>query len=252
MNTKTKYVFPAFVAVFALMFVVASPYVMAEPGQGKNWGDHGAYDHSKSMNKGHMTVTVEGFTGSITVPEISEIEDKRQFFENLKGQVTVKFSDAAIAAEDAGLDVMKGSIGMAVNEDDEKYVVWKLAEMSKDVESDTMNATIFIVDAADITNTAQVTKEFNHFMKEKKYSHGMGYENTLSDPEKIENKITMIEQKLNDGTLTSEQAENKVQFVFLLRQLQTAITEGNDAEIDSLREQLQELRNQMIDLKKFK
>ena len=49
-NTKTKkYVFPAFAAaVFALMFVaVATPYVIAEPGQEKQWaeGGDGAYDH---------------------------------------------------------------------------------------------------------------------------------------------------------------------------------------------------------------
>ena len=42
---------PAFVAVFALMFAVAAtPYVIAEPGQEKQWSDgssgDGTYDHS--------------------------------------------------------------------------------------------------------------------------------------------------------------------------------------------------------------
>ena len=47
-NTKTKkYVFPAFAAaVFALMFVaIATPNVIAEPGQEKQWTGDSAYDH---------------------------------------------------------------------------------------------------------------------------------------------------------------------------------------------------------------
>ena len=32
MNTKTKYMIPAFTAVFPLMFTVAAPYAMAEGG----------------------------------------------------------------------------------------------------------------------------------------------------------------------------------------------------------------------------
>ena len=256
MNTKTttKYVLPAFAAVFALMFVAAAPNVIAEPGEGKNWtnGD-GAYDHAKKMQKGHMAITVEGFTGSIIVPDMSEVDDKKTAHEALKGQVTVKLSEAAAAAENAGLDVMKASIGMAINENDERYVVWTLTEMNKDSESETMSKTIFVIDAADVTNTAQVTKEFDHsMMAEKRQSHGKDYKNTLFDPEKIEGKIAKIEQKINEGNLSSEQSENKIQYVFLLRQLQTAIAEDNNAQVDSLREQLQEIRNQMIDLKKFR
>ena len=257
MNTKTtkKYVLPAFAAVFALMFVVAAPNVIAEPGEGGNWtGGDGAYDHAKKMHKGHMAITVEGFTGSIAVPDMSEVEDKNAAHEALKGQVTVKFSEAAAAAENAGLDIMNGSIGIVSNENDERYVVWTLTEMNKDSESETMSKTIFVVDAANVTNTAQVTKEFDHsmMMTEKRQTHGKDYKNTLSDPEKIESKIAKIEQKINDGTLSSEQSDNKVQYVFLLRQLQTAIAEDNNAQVDSLREQLQEIRNQMIDLKKFR
>ena len=45
MNSK-KYVLPAFIAVFALMFAAATPHILAEPGQGQNWsGDyHGDYE----------------------------------------------------------------------------------------------------------------------------------------------------------------------------------------------------------------
>lgn len=266
MNTKTKkYVLPAFVAAFALMFVAATPsYVIAEPGEGKEWGSDsdGAYDHSKkkNMNKGHhMAVEVEGFTGSIAIPEMSEETDKKAAHDVLKEQVTVKLSEAASAAESARLDVIKGSIGMAVNENGDKFVVWTLAEMNKDSESETMSATIFVVDAADVTNTTQVTKEFDRSMmmiedKDKGYSHDKGdYENTLSDPEQIQNKIAKIEEKLSEGgTGNAETDDLKSQFLNVLKQLQTAITNGDDAQADSLREQLNDLRSQMTDMKRHR
>ena len=267
MNTKTKkYVLPAFVAVFALMFVAATPYVIAEPGEGKGWGNNnggdGVYDHSKKkMNKGHhMAVEVEGFTGSIIIPEMSEETDKKADHEALKEQVTVKLSEAAAAAENAGLDVIKGSIGMAVNESGDKYVVWTLAEMNRDSESETMSATIFVVDAADVTNTAQVTKEFDRSMfmtegKDKRYSYDKegDYENTLSDPEQIEDKIAKIEEKLSEGgTGNVETDDLKSQFLDVLKQLQTAIADGDDAQADSLRERLNDLRSQMTDMKRHR
>ena len=194
MNTKTKkYVLPAFAAVFALMFVAAATpsYVIAEPGEGKQWGSYGdgAYDdHSKKkMSKGHhMTVEVEGFTGSIAFPEMSDVPDKKAAFDALKEQVTVKLSEAAAAAESAGLDVIKGSIGMAVNENGDRYVAWTLAEMNKDSESETMSATIFVVDAADATNTAQVTKEFDRsfMMSEGKYKRYYSHDRDGGDSRK--------------------------------------------------------------------
>ena len=339
-NTKTKrYVFPAFVAaVFALMFVaVATPNVIAEPGQEKQWADgDSSYDHSAKMNdikqdmaeklnsycemssdeqaaliaehnkteemvtkmneycslddagkqtfieehrdeyrkhsedkkmrydggdynkkQHHMKVKVEGFTGAITIPKMTEETDMKTVHEDLKSKITVKLSEAASAAEDAGLDVMKGNIGMAVNENGDKFIVWMLAEMNMDAsESDTISATIFVVDAADVTNTAQTTKEHNHSMisKDKRYSHDRNYEKTLSDPEQIENKIAKIEKKLFEGETTENVTNDdlKSQFLDLLKQLQTAIAEGNDAQADSLRDQLNDLRSQMGDMKKFR
>ena len=336
MNTKVKYVLPAFAAVFALMFVAATPYVIAEPGQEKQWaegsiGGDGAYDHSAKKNikqdmaeklnsyckmsadeqtaliveynkteemvvkmneycsldeagkqafieehrdeykkhseyntkydskKHHMTIKVEGFTGAIPIPEMTKETDMKAVHEDLKSKVIVKFSEAAALAEDAGLDVMKGSIGMAVNENGDKFVVWTLAEMN--MESETMSTTVFVVDAADATNTAQVTKEFDHSMmmaegKDKRYSHdkqqqGGNYEKTLSDPAQIENKIAKIEKKLSDqGTGNVTKDDLKSQFLEILKQLQNAIADGDDAQADSLREQLNDLRNQMGDMKR--
>ena len=326
MNTNTKYALPVFAAVFALMFAAATPYVIAEPGQGKDWDRDGTHDYSKKdirkemaeklnqycemsseeqaeliekynkteemvakMNEycsldeegrqafieehkeqykkhhpdkmgdkhkkhHHMIVKVDGFTGAIMVPDMSEVEDKKAVHKELKEQVTVKLSEAA-AAENAGLDVMKGSIGMTINEDGVKSVAWILVSMNMD-DSDKISKTIFVVDAADVANTAQTTKEYDHSMmymkyKDKKYSHE-GYENKQSDPEKIQDKITKIEQKLAIVTGNVDLDATKAQFVELLKQLQEAISEGDDTQADSLREQLRDIRNQMIDLKKFR
>ena len=325
MNTKTKYALPVFAAVFALMFAAATPYVIAEPSQGKDWDRDDTHDYSKKdirkemaeklnrycemssaeqaelvekynkteekvakMNEycslddegrqafieehkeqykkhhadktgdkhkkhHHMIVKVDGFTGAIMVPDMSEVEDKMAVHKELKDQVTVKLSEAAATAEDAGLDVMKGSIGMAVNEDGVKSVAWILVSMNID-DSDKMSKTIFVVDAADVTNTAQTTKEYDHSMKDdNRYQHETkGYANTLSDPEKIENKITKIEQKLATGTGNADVDAAKAQFLDLLKQLQEAVANGDDVQADSLREQLKDIRNQMIDLKKFR
>lgn len=335
MKTKVKYVLPTFVAVFALMFAAATPYVIAEPDQEKQWSDSGdgAYDHGAkkdikqdmadklnrycemstdeqaalivehnkteemvakmneycsldetgkqafieehkdeykkhsedkmrhdSKKHHHMTIKVEGFTGAIPIPEMTEETNMKAVHDDLKSQVTVKFSEAAVLAEEAGLDIMKGSIGMAVNEDGNKFVVWMLAEMNMESESDNMSTTVFVVDAADTTNTAQVTKEYDHSEmmvegKDKRYSHDKqhegNYEETLSDPEQIENKIAKIEEKLSEGgTGNMAKDDLKSQFLDVLKQLQNAIADGDDAQADSLREQLNDLRNQMTEMKR--
>ena len=246
MNAKTRYILPAFAAVFALMFVVATPYVMAEPGAEKGaWGDgkkdmwkNGAKHHKK-----HMAIEVEGFVGSIPVPEQMDRESHKA----LRDQVTVSLSEAA-----QGLDVMKGGIGIAVNENGKKFVVWKLVSMDISDESETMTKTIHVVDAGDASNTVTVTKEFDPSMKDRK--HGKYGKNgaKFSDPERLDKKIQKLEQKLNEGTGNTELDQQKLEFLNLLRQLQTAIADSDEAQADSLREQLKELRNQMIDLKRFK
>lgn len=157
---KTKYFLPALVAAFALTLVVAAPYVVAELGENKPYGFHdGAKMHAKFMG-----IQVDGFVGSIPITEDTD----RQ---TLKDQVTVSLSEAT-----NGLEVMGGHIGVAVNENGEKYLVWTLVSIDKDTEAETVTATIYIVDAGDSSNTAIVTKEFDHFMmKDKKYHHDGAY-----------------------------------------------------------------------------
>ena len=110
----------------------------------------------------------------------------------------------------------------------------------------------------DVINTAHVTKEFDHSMKmaedkDKKYSHDKqqgNYEETLSDPEQIENKIAKIENKLSEGGTGNATTDDlKPQFLEILKQLQNTIADGDDAQADSLREQLSDLRSQMTKTK---
>jgi len=150
MNRKTKFLIPTFAAVFALAFVFVTPYVMAE-------GDYEGHSKWGAKHQGmNKAVTVDGFTGSIPIPEDFDKETMKA----LKEKVSVTLIDAATAAEDNGLsDVMKASIGMVKNENGDKYVAWILAGMS--IEDDTITKNIFVVDAGNAENTGSITKSFD-------------------------------------------------------------------------------------------
>ncbi len=63
MNRKTKFLIPTFAAVFALVFVFVTPYVMAE-------GDYEGHSKWGAKHQGmNKAVTVDGFMGSIPIPE---------------------------------------------------------------------------------------------------------------------------------------------------------------------------------------
>ena len=236
MNSKTKYVLPAFAAIFALMFVAAAPHVLAEPGEGKTWTSYGDYKHEKKMLNNHVKVMVEGFTGSIPVPDMSSVEDKSKVYESLKEQVTVRLSDAASTAENAGLDVMKGSIGMAVNENSEKYVVWMLAEKNQDPSSQIATATIFVVDAGDLSNTAQVTKELDHSVR--------GIDTT-----NFANKAEKLQQKFSEATENPEVDVLRSQFVEKVQELRDVSSDGDIEKAQQISEELKSLKDQLIEMR---
>lgn len=237
MNNKTKYMLPAFAAVFALMFVAATPYVLAESGDEKTWMGEGDYKHAKKMHKGHIKVVmVEGFTGSIPLPDMSTIADKREVFESLREQITVRLSEAATAAENAELDVMKGSIGIAVNENGEKYIVWLLSEKNRDLDSQITTATIFVVDAGDLSNTAQVTKEFDHSVK------GI-------DATKFANKAERLQQKFSEPTGNPEVDILRSQFVEKIQELRDVSSNGDVEKAQQIREELKSLKDQLIEMR---
>jgi len=125
MKTARKYLIPAFVAAFALMFAVATPFVMAD------YGDGYAKYHKK-----HWTVQVSNdFVGNIPITEDST-------HQSLKDQITITLSEAALKYPDA----KKAKLGIAVN-DNGKYVVWKVIEMTMDSETNTKSMMIHVIDA---------------------------------------------------------------------------------------------------------
>ena len=110
MKTKTKYLIPAFAAVFALTFAMATPLVMAES------GNDGHSKWSAKHHNGHFAVTVEGFTGQIPVPE----DINREIMKELRDQVSVSIVDAVGAIpEDDETNYMGAKIGLVKNENGE-------------------------------------------------------------------------------------------------------------------------------------
>jgi hypothetical protein len=124
------------------MFVVATPYVLAESGE-KAW-------KMGKFHKHHI-IQVDGFVGSIPITEDTDRA-------SLKEQVTVSLSEAS-----QGLDVHMAKLGKVTNENGEKFLAWTLVSVDKN--DDTVTFTIHVVDAGDVDNTAQITKEFDHSFK---------------------------------------------------------------------------------------
>ena len=170
--TNKKTILPALVAAFALMFVAATPYVLAEPGD--TYAIYKDDDSTKKMYKKHL-IKVEGFVGSILITEDSNKATLRE-------QVTVSLSEAA-----DGLDVEKAKLGIAINENGNKYLVWKLVDVERDLESETAIITIYVVDAADAENATTLTKEFDSSMKDKRHSNE---QNGIQFKEMKENRIS--------------------------------------------------------------
>jgi len=150
----SKYVLPAFVAAFALAFLVATPFVLAESGYGMH-----SYDDAKS-HKGHWAIPVKEFVGSIEITEDFN-------HETIKNLDLLSLSEAAANYP----NVKKAKLGIAVNEDGDKFLVWKLVEFNKNSDSEIATMTIYIVDAVD-ANVPHVivTKDFDKELRKKKKS----------------------------------------------------------------------------------
>ena len=226
MNTKTKYMIPAFAAVFALMFAFGAPSVMAEGGDYAKWGGE------KHFKKGHHAILVEGFSGTIELPE----EMSRDSHDALREQVTVSLRDAVSIAEDNGLeDAMKAGIGVAKDENGNKYLVWKVASMDKDSESESVTANVFVVDAGDSSNFATVTKTFDH-AKDRMH----GDKNA---------KFDRLQERFSQPTGDAEVDAARAQFLDLMQQLRDAYSSGDTETAESLKGQLSELKQTFLDVR---
>lgn len=224
MNRKTTYLIPAFAAVFALMFAFAPSLALAEFGDDMNgkWTD-------QKNHKMHKVVEVGEFVGSI---QITEDADRQA----LKDQVSVSLSEAA-----DGLDVMGGRIGVAVNENGDKFLVWALISIEKDSESKT--ATIYVVDAADADNTTTVTKEIDHSMMDGKFNqYG----------EKRADKMDKIQQRLSEPTGDADVDAVRATFVEKLQELRAALESGDSERASELRDELRDLRSELGNIQSFR
>ena len=215
MTTKTKYLLPTFVAIFALMFVAATPYVAAEDSERSLASQYG---------KKHMPILVEGFEGSIPITEDSDRQE-------LKSQVTVSLSQAA-----EGLEVYKAHLGAVVNENDDKFLVWLLVNAEKDAESGIVTVTIYIVDAADSSNTAQITRERTPSDHRTPSAGGL-----------VKN-IDRLEEKFSEPT-GNELDGLQTQFVEKIRELKEAHEEGDSDKVQELRQELKDLKQQIKELR---
>jgi hypothetical protein len=162
MNTKTKIYIPAIVALVAIITIAAVP-ALAESGADKGvWQDGPKHHH-------HMAVQVDKVL-DWTVPIPADFS--KDTMKDLKNDVTVSLIDAATAAKNAGVtDVMMANIGVINDQSGNKFVAWILSSMNENAESGKVTANIFLVDAGNIANTAQVTKEFDPFMMDKDGDH---------------------------------------------------------------------------------
>lgn len=158
MNTKIKYLIPAFAAVFALVFAVSTPYVKADdqgvanPDGVRHWGSMG---HKGPM--GSHFVTVEGFTGSIQLPDTFDKETQN----TLKDKVSVSLFQAASTAQENGFaDAKSAQIGLVQDEQGNKYLAWILSDMNVD-DSGIITVNTFVVDAGNSDNFVTVSNTFD-------------------------------------------------------------------------------------------
>ena len=201
MKTARKYLIPAFVAAFALMFAVATPFVMAE------YGDGYAKYHKK-----HWTVQVSNDFKGIPIPEDAT-------HQSLKDQITITLSEAASKYPDA----KKAKLGIAVN-DNGKYVVWKVIEMTMDSETNTKSMMIHVIDARadtlDAAATEDVQKEFDHSTKYTRHGdykmsgHKMhGYYADMT-PEELEAKRAQHKEMKEAFSTLSEEEQTAIKSHF--------------------------------------
>jgi len=197
MNTKTKYLIPAFAAVFALTFVMAAPYVMAEDdlGDHPNWG--------MKHHRGTFALTVEGFIGAIQIPE----DVDRDAMKGLRDHISVSLVDAAIAAENAGVsDVVKANIGMVQNENGDKFVAWILGGVT--VEDENVIRNIFVVDAGDSGNTAKVENQFDPTMIKERFAEHHPFKANFGDlDDETKAEIQSAFQNLRDAKQSGDQQQ---------------------------------------------
>ncbi len=232
----SKYALPAFVAAFALAFLVATPFVMAESGYGMH-----SYDGAKS-HKGHWAISIGEKTGTVPITE----EDTR---ESLKKQA----KSLSEVAEDYP-DVTKAKLGKAVNDDGNYFLVWKLVSVDHDAESDTKILTIYVLDArtGDLL-IEPLTKEYDKATHHQKWSHYKGMKSQYADmtPEEREAKFAQHKEMRAafDSLSEEDQTALKAYFHDMKKDFAGMTEDEMKAKHAEFKEQMQEFMKLSLDEK---
>ena len=184
MNTKTKYMIPAFAAVFALMFAVAAPYAIAEG------GDYSKWDNT-THHKKHMKIQIGELSGSKVVTRETAHDEMNN---------TIALSVATYNYP----DTKKASLGIAVNDAGEKFLVWKLVSMTKN-DDGTKSITINVIDALLGYKITTIEKSFDHSTDGKWPHHGMHDKFAELSPEEHEAKYAHFKEMKQAFSSISEQ-----------------------------------------------
>jgi hypothetical protein len=245
MNTKTKIYIPAIVALFAI--AVAAVPALAESG-----ADKGVWNGGK--HHPHMAIQVDKVL-EWTVPIPADFT--KDTMKDLKNDITVSLVDAATAAKNAGVtDVMMANIGIINDQADNKFVAWILSSMDVNEESETVTANIFLVDAGNVANTAQVTKEFEPFMMHRDGEHRwsdnkmQGYFADLT-PEEREAKLAQHKEMKQAFASLSEEDQAAVHSYFKgMKGDYANLTEDEKAaKLEEHRQQMEAFMNLSLDEK---
>ncbi|MGY5149896.1 MAG: hypothetical protein ACW9W3_07515 [Candidatus Nitrosopumilus sp. bin_68KS] len=160
----------------------------------------------------HIEVT--DFVGKIQITEDTRRADLRE-------QVTVSLSEASSLYPDSN----RARIGVVVNENDDKFLVWVVVEREYNPETFTGVKYFHIVDAADISNVTTVTQE-------------------IDNTDRIQKKIDRLDQKIDkiSERLSNNPDDNKAEFLDILLQIRDAISNGDYDLAKDLRNSLKSLR----------
>jgi hypothetical protein len=231
MNRKIKFMIPVFTAVFALMFVFATPHVMAEG------GDYSKWDNS-SYHKKHMKIQLGELSGSEPI--------SRETIHDQKDRV-ITLSVATYNYPDA----KKASISVAVNDEGEKFLVWKIISMTKN-DDGTKSTTIHVVDAFLGNEITSIEKSYDHSTKDGKWSHhGMHDKFANLTPEEREAKFTQFKEMKQAFTSISEQDRELIMSHFkeMKQEYSTLTDEQKDAKHEEFKLKMNEFAELSLDEK---
>jgi hypothetical protein len=193
MTGKIKFMIPAFAAVFALIFVFATPNVMAEDDDYAKWDDA---DHHK-----HMKIRIGELSGSESITR-ETIHDKKDQIITLS-EVSKDYPDAK-----------KASIGIAENDADEKFLIWKIITVTNN-DDGTKSATVYVVDALDGKLITSFDKAFDHSSIDGKWPHH-DFKGKFADlsPEEREAKFAQFKEMKQAFSSISDEDRDFIQSHF--------------------------------------